>query len=126
MPISGLIALAIIFFPLIGSPCHLSYLLIGKKWSVLSLGTHCLCSYNNFVVYVHFVQILSSVLEMVPSLTAIRLAVLAAQKELVDLEKWLSGNLSTYKDFFFEVIPVVLRCQDMACWWSWTPIKYKL
>ncbi|XP_044493750.1 CCR4-NOT transcription complex subunit 1-like [Mangifera indica] len=47
-------------------------------------------------------KILSSVLEMVPFLSAIRLAVLASQKELVDLEKWLSGNLSTYKDYFFE------------------------
>ncbi|KDO85661.1 hypothetical protein CISIN_1g0000722mg, partial [Citrus sinensis] len=47
-------------------------------------------------------KILSSVLEMIPSPFAIRLAVIASQKELVDLEKWLSINLSTYKDVFFE------------------------
>ncbi|KAJ4727200.1 putative Ccr4-not transcription complex [Melia azedarach] len=47
-------------------------------------------------------KILSSVLEMIPSPSAIRLAVLASQKELVDLDKWLSINLNTYKDFFFE------------------------
>ncbi|KAK1550111.1 hypothetical protein Q3G72_013863 [Acer saccharum] len=27
---------------------------------------------------------------------------LASRKELVDLEKWLGNNLTTYKDFFFE------------------------
>ncbi|KAK2650679.1 hypothetical protein Ddye_018168 [Dipteronia dyeriana] len=47
-------------------------------------------------------KILSSVLEMIPSPSAIRLAVLASRKELVDLEKWLVNNLTTYKDFFFE------------------------
>lgn len=49
-------------------------------------------------------QILSSVLEMIPSSSAIRLAVLASRKELVDLEKWLGNNLTAYKDFFFEVL----------------------
>lgn len=41
---------------------------------------------------------------MLPSYYAIRLAALASRKELVDLEKWLSYNLNTYKDIFFEVI----------------------
>jgi hypothetical protein len=49
-------------------------------------------------------QIISAVLDMVPSSYAIRLAALASRKELVDLEKWLSYNLNTYKDIFFEVI----------------------
>ncbi|KAL5862252.1 hypothetical protein ACOSQ3_003532 [Xanthoceras sorbifolium] len=47
-------------------------------------------------------KILSSVLEMIPSPSAIRLAVLASRKELVDLEKWLGDNMTAYKDFFFE------------------------
>ncbi|XP_059434806.1 uncharacterized protein LOC132167794 isoform X1 [Corylus avellana] len=47
-------------------------------------------------------KIISAVLDMVPSSYAIRLAALASRKELVDLEKWLSYNLNTYKDIFFE------------------------
>lgn len=52
---------------------------------------------------------------MIPSPSAIRLAVLASQKELVDLDKWLSINLNTYKDFFFEVISTVLAV-NVICW----------
>ncbi|KAM5554755.1 hypothetical protein ABKV19_022924 [Rosa sericea] len=47
-------------------------------------------------------KILSSVMEMIPSPFSIRLAALAFRKELVELEKWLSSNLNTYKDTFFE------------------------
>uniref|UniRef100_A0A2N9FJB6 CCR4-NOT transcription complex subunit 1-like n=1 Tax=Fagus sylvatica TaxID=28930 RepID=A0A2N9FJB6_FAGSY len=47
-------------------------------------------------------KIISSVLDMIPSPYAIRLAALASRKELVDLEKWLIYNLNTYKDIFFE------------------------
>ncbi|GAV69286.1 Not1 domain-containing protein/DUF3819 domain-containing protein [Cephalotus follicularis] len=47
-------------------------------------------------------QILSSVLEMVPSSFGIRLAVLASRKELLDLEKWLSNNLNMHKEVFFQ------------------------
>ncbi|XP_043805903.1 CCR4-NOT transcription complex subunit 1 isoform X2 [Manihot esculenta] len=47
-------------------------------------------------------KILSSVLDMIPSPLGIRLAALASRKELVDLEKWLTTNLVTYRDFFFE------------------------
>ncbi|XP_022770231.1 CCR4-NOT transcription complex subunit 1-like isoform X3 [Durio zibethinus] len=47
-------------------------------------------------------KILSSVLEMIPFPSGIRLAVLASRKEVIDFEKWLSGNLNTYKDVFFE------------------------
>ncbi|VVA30197.1 PREDICTED: CCR4-NOT mRNAion complex [Prunus dulcis] len=47
-------------------------------------------------------KILSSVLEMIPSPFSIRLAALASRKEFIDLEKWLSNNLNTYKDTFFE------------------------
>ncbi|KAF5731634.1 Ccr4-not transcription complex putative isoform 1 [Tripterygium wilfordii] len=54
-------------------------------------------------------KILSSVLEMIPSPCSIRLAALASRKELVDLEKWLSYNLITYKDFFFEECLKFLR-----------------
>ena len=49
-------------------------------------------------------QILSQVLDLIPSPFSIRLAALASQHELVDLEKWLGDNLTTYKDIFFEVI----------------------
>ena len=49
------------------------------------------------------VQILSQVLELIPSPFSIRLAALASRHELVDLEKWLPDNLTTYKDIFFEV-----------------------
>ncbi|KAB2002732.1 hypothetical protein ES319_D11G085800v1 [Gossypium barbadense] len=47
-------------------------------------------------------KILSSVLEMIPFPSGIRLAVLASRKEVIDFEKWLSGNLNTYKDVFLE------------------------
>ncbi|KAL5571856.1 hypothetical protein UlMin_021453 [Ulmus minor] len=47
-------------------------------------------------------KILLSVLDMVPSSFSIKLAALASRKELLDLEKWSSNNLSTYKDVFFE------------------------
>ncbi|KAF4401859.1 hypothetical protein G4B88_013146 [Cannabis sativa] len=47
-------------------------------------------------------KILSPVLDMTPSSFSIKLAALASKKELVDLENWLSGNLNTYKDIFFE------------------------
>ncbi|KAL7238559.1 hypothetical protein ACSBR2_004616 [Camellia fascicularis] len=47
-------------------------------------------------------KILLPVLDMVPSYFGIRLAAIASQKELLDLEKWLSYNLSTYRDIFFE------------------------
>ncbi|XWS35646.1 hypothetical protein CRYUN_Cryun20dG0014500 [Craigia yunnanensis] len=47
-------------------------------------------------------KILSSVLEMMPFPSGIRLAVLASRKEVIDFEKWLSSNLNTYKDVFFE------------------------
>ncbi|KAE8699711.1 transcription factor UNE10-like [Hibiscus syriacus] len=47
-------------------------------------------------------KILSSVLEMMPFPSGIRLAVLASRKEVIDFEKWLSGNLDIYKDDFLE------------------------
>ncbi|KAK7350377.1 hypothetical protein VNO77_08930 [Canavalia gladiata] len=47
-------------------------------------------------------KILSSVVEIIPSYYSIRLAAVASRKEFLDLEKWLSGNLTTYKDVFFE------------------------
>ncbi|KAJ6675578.1 hypothetical protein OIU85_011707 [Salix viminalis] len=47
-------------------------------------------------------KILPSVLDMIPFPSGIRLAALASRKELIDLEKWLSNNLITYKDTFFE------------------------
>ncbi|KAI4356708.1 hypothetical protein L6164_000708 [Bauhinia variegata] len=50
----------------------------------------------------HELKILLSVLEMIPYFSSIRLAALASRKEFLDLEKWLSSNLSTYKDAFFE------------------------
>ncbi|KAF7825292.1 CCR4-NOT transcription complex subunit 1 isoform X1 [Senna tora] len=47
-------------------------------------------------------KILSSVLEIIPYFSSIRLAALASRKEFLDLEKWLINNLTTYKDVFFE------------------------
>ncbi|KAL5134610.1 CCR4-NOT transcription complex subunit 1 [Glycine soja] len=47
-------------------------------------------------------KILSSVVEIIPSYYSIRLAAFASRKEFLDLEKWLSRNLTTYKDVFFE------------------------
>ena len=41
---------------------------------------------------------------MIPFPSGIRLAVLASRKEVIDFEKWLSSNLNTYKDVFFEVV----------------------
>ncbi|XP_039684486.1 CCR4-NOT transcription complex subunit 1 isoform X2 [Medicago truncatula] len=47
-------------------------------------------------------KILSSVVEIIPSYYSVRLAAVASSKEILDLEKWLSNNLTTYKDAFFE------------------------
>ncbi|XP_038898360.1 CCR4-NOT transcription complex subunit 1 [Benincasa hispida] len=47
-------------------------------------------------------KILFSVLDMIPYSCSIRLAALASRQEYLDLEKWLSNNLNTYKDVFFE------------------------
>lgn len=63
-------------------------------------------------------QVLSSVLDISPSPFGIRLAALGSRKELVDLEKWLSSNLVTYKDFFFEV---TFNCPT-SCPLSWVSI----
>lgn len=47
-------------------------------------------------------KIVTPVLDMVPMSLGIRLAALASRKEIIDLEKWLSSNLSTYRDTFYE------------------------
>ncbi|XP_057511675.1 uncharacterized protein LOC130793815 isoform X2 [Actinidia eriantha] len=47
-------------------------------------------------------KILLQVLDLVPSYFGIRLAALASRKELVDLENWLSSNLSTSSSIFLE------------------------
>ncbi|XP_019188947.1 PREDICTED: CCR4-NOT transcription complex subunit 1-like [Ipomoea nil] len=47
-------------------------------------------------------KILSPVLNMIPYSFGIRLAALASHKEFIDLGKWLSTNLKTYKDNFYE------------------------
>ncbi|XP_047314979.1 CCR4-NOT transcription complex subunit 1-like isoform X3 [Impatiens glandulifera] len=47
-------------------------------------------------------KILSPVLDMVPSSFGIRLAALASHKDLVDMEKWLRSNLTTYTNSFYE------------------------
>lgn len=47
-------------------------------------------------------KILFSVLDMIPYSCSIRLAAIASRQECLDLEKWLSNNLNTYKDVFFE------------------------
>ncbi|CAH9118024.1 unnamed protein product [Cuscuta europaea] len=48
-------------------------------------------------------KIVSPVLDMLPSNIGIRLAAVASQKGLIDLEKWLSTNLCIFKDEFYEV-----------------------
>lgn len=50
-------------------------------------------------------QILLQVLDMIPFHFGIRLVALASRKEFIDLEKWLSSNLTAYKDAFYEVLP---------------------
>ncbi|VFQ85948.1 unnamed protein product [Cuscuta campestris] len=47
-------------------------------------------------------KILSPVMDMLPSNIGIRLAALSSHKGLIDLEKWLSTHLSTFKDKFYE------------------------
>ena len=74
-----------------------SYFLLSLSLSFFSF--FFLYSYISFVL-----QILLQVLEMVPSYFGIRLAALASRKELVDLENWLSSNLSTSKNIFLEVM----------------------
>ena len=57
-------------------------------------------------LFVHHIilQILLSVLDMIPPSCSIRLAAIASRQECLDLEKWLSNSLNTYKDVFFEVV----------------------
>ncbi|KAJ0736881.1 putative CCR4-Not complex component, Not1, MIF4G-like domain superfamily [Helianthus annuus] len=59
-------------------------------------------------------KIVSPVLEMVPMSLGIRLAPLASRKELIDLEKWLISNLTTYRDTFFEECVRFLKEVDFA------------
>ncbi|KAL3814967.1 hypothetical protein ACJIZ3_016235 [Penstemon smallii] len=47
-------------------------------------------------------KILPTLLDMMPSYFGVRLAALASRKELMDLENWLSTNLVTYRDAFYE------------------------
>ncbi|XP_071726639.1 uncharacterized protein [Rutidosis leptorrhynchoides] len=47
-------------------------------------------------------KIVTPVLDMVPMSLGIKLAALASRKDLIDLEKWLSLNLSTFRDAFVE------------------------
>ncbi|KAH7851573.1 hypothetical protein Vadar_013557 [Vaccinium darrowii] len=49
-------------------------------------------------------QMLLQVLDMVPSYFGIRLAALGSRQEFVDLENWLSSNLTTNKDVFSEIM----------------------
>lgn len=49
------------------------------------------------------IQMLTPVLDMIPSYFGVRLAAVASSKELLDLEKWLGTHLSTYKEAFYEV-----------------------
>ncbi|GAB4861940.1 hypothetical protein Ancab_037195 [Ancistrocladus abbreviatus] len=48
------------------------------------------------------IKILNLVLERIPFSAGIRLATVASWNELLDLEKWLSENLVTFKENFFE------------------------
>ncbi|KAL8129102.1 hypothetical protein V2J09_018257 [Rumex salicifolius] len=48
------------------------------------------------------IKILNLILKMMPFTQAIKLAEFAFNKELLDLEKWLSDNLVTYRDTFVE------------------------
>ncbi|KAJ9563300.1 hypothetical protein OSB04_008460 [Centaurea solstitialis] len=57
---------------------------------------------NRVVNLLEDLEILSSVLDLVPMSLGIRLAALASVKEFIDLEEWLSTNLSIYEDSFFE------------------------
>ncbi|KAJ8748950.1 hypothetical protein K2173_013387 [Erythroxylum novogranatense] len=47
-------------------------------------------------------KIFLSVLDAIPCPFAIRLAAIASRKKVLDLDKWLTNNLITYKDYFFE------------------------
>ncbi|XP_047337457.1 CCR4-NOT transcription complex subunit 1 [Impatiens glandulifera] len=47
-------------------------------------------------------KIISLVLDMVPFSFGIRLAALASRKDLLDMEKWIKSNVTTYTDPLFE------------------------
>lgn len=63
-----------------------------------------------FLLNCLFLQILLPVVEVIPYYYSIRLAAVASRKDILDLEKWLSNNLTTYKDAFFEVILLPCYC----------------
>ncbi|KAM0010325.1 putative MIF4G-like domain superfamily, CCR4-NOT transcription complex subunit 1, HEAT [Helianthus debilis subsp. tardiflorus] len=58
---------------------------------------------NKVVDLFQELEILSSVLDLVPMHLGIKLASLASRKEFVDLVEWLGTNLSAYEDDFYEV-----------------------
>ncbi|CAH1420874.1 unnamed protein product [Lactuca virosa] len=62
-------------------------------------GVVCIDVHNNVIMNI---KIISPVLDMIPMSLGIKLAALAFRKELIDLEKRLSANLSTYRDTLFE------------------------
>lgn len=52
---------------------------------------------------------------MMPYPGSIRLAALASQKELIDLERWLSNKLNVDRDNFFEVkFKLVVVCDKVS------------
>lgn len=97
-------SLSLSFFKIANS-CIPSDLLI--TFALVLLNANILTLLLSFAIFkclfLFVLQILSSVVEIVPSYYGIRLAAVASRKEFLDLEKWLNNNLTTYKDVFFEV-----------------------
>ncbi|CAH1454709.1 unnamed protein product [Lactuca virosa] len=62
-------------------------------------GVVCIDVHNKLIMNI---KIISPVLDMIPMSLGINLAALAFRKELIDLAKRLSANLSTYRDTLFE------------------------
>ncbi|KAI3796684.1 hypothetical protein L1987_39363 [Smallanthus sonchifolius] len=57
---------------------------------------------NRVVDLFQELEILLSVLDLVPMSLGIKLDIIASSKEFIDLEEWLSTNLSASEDIFFE------------------------
>ncbi|MFS8026792.1 putative CCR4-Not complex component, Not1, MIF4G-like domain superfamily [Helianthus anomalus] len=69
---------------------------------------------NKVVDLFQELEILSSVLDLVPMHLGIKLASLASRKEFVDLVEWLGTNLSAYEDDFYECLRFLKEVEDNA------------
>lgn len=84
-------------------------------WLLLIMGLQSFFS----LIMLFCLQILLAVLDATPFPFSIKLAAIASGKDQINLEKWLTEHLSTYKDAFCEVMQMshsfLLRLFKILC-----------